>query len=102
MSDPPLSQKKQSRRSVPVWRSQWNCIGFYLSSLTLGTNMSSPIQVGQAPYLTKSDCLDAAAQSVFTKAGNVQAITWCGPVRLEGALSSGPPAVIRSAPAAPK
>ena len=69
---------------------------------TLGANISSPIQVGQTVYLTKNDCLDAAAQSVFTKAGNVQAITWCGPVRLEGALSSGPPAVIRSAPAAPK
>ena len=39
---------------------------------TLGANISSPIQVGQTVYLTKNDCLDAAAQSVFTKPGNVQ------------------------------
>jgi hypothetical protein len=98
MSDPPLSQKKavlSPGLEVPM---ELHWILFVV--FTLGANISSPMQVGQTAYMTKDDCLEAAAQSVFTKAGNVQAVTWCGPVRSEGALSSGPPAVIRSAPAA--
>jgi hypothetical protein len=34
---------------------------------TLGANISSPIQVGQTDYLTKNDCMDAAALSVLRK-----------------------------------
>jgi len=69
---------------------------------TLGANVSAPIQVGQTPYLTKSDCMEAAAQSVFSKPGGyVQAVTWCGPVRLEVALPSAPPSPPNEAPKRP-
>jgi hypothetical protein len=70
---------------------------------TLGANVSSPIQVGQTPYPTKSDCVEAAAQSAFSKPGGyLQAVTWCGPVRLEeAALPSAPPVPPTEAPKRP-
>jgi hypothetical protein len=57
---------------------------------TSGGNVSSH-QVGQTPFLTKSDCMEVAAQSVLSNP-RVQAVTWCGPVRVaEGALPSAAP-----------
>jgi len=50
---------------------------------TLGSNISTPVQVGSTQYATQIECKDAASKATFAVAGNdnVRAVTWCGAVK---------------------